>query len=255
LWSALLSGEAACSARRTVPASTSVRRSRSPSRCREQGSARPLRLAAPKRTSETHLSGMRSIPTLWFLAACDSYMLAKEMGGIAPGLGGQEVVGVVPSDFFRPRRRALVSRRIAWWHEVIASTGEKEDRCGRSLHPRQRFDRTHGGQPSLSAGWAEREERAGQVLGSAEVFDEAAVSADGVGQSSFASCGNLPRTRGCRATRRVVGWWSTERGALLGRSHSCGSYAEAARPGGKLVGVVDEGATGSVFSFWWVASD
>jgi hypothetical protein len=51
----------------------------------------------------------------------------------------------------------------------------------------------------------------------------------------------------CGRRSSVVGWGSTEYGALLGRSLSCGSYAEAFGPGGKLVGAVDEGATGSVF--------
>ena len=46
----------------------------------------------------------------------------------------------------------------------------------------------------------------------------------------------------------LIGSQGTEHGARLGRSRLFGLYAEAARPGGKLVEAVDESATGSVYS-------
>jgi hypothetical protein len=65
----------------------------------------------------------------------------------------------------------------------------------------------------------------------------------------LALCGLPPVQPSCQTASYLLRWHCTEHGARLGRSRLCGSYAEAARPGEKLVETVDESATGSVYSF------
>ena len=71
----------------------------------------------------------------------------------------------------------------------------------------------------------------------------------GVLSGTSRSLRSPPVKPSCQTAAYLLRWHCTEHGARLGRSRLCGLYAEAARPGAKLVETVDESATGSVYSF------